>query len=431
MANQSKGRSPATVAIIDGIRIPFQRSGTGYRDLMGYQLGEFAVRALLEKTGAPREEIDHLIFGITVHEVRTHNIAREVCFAADLPHQVNAHTVSVACVSANQAITNVADVIYRGYADVAIAGGVDTLSDPPISYRRKLRKKLLALRKTKGVIEHFKLFRDLRPRDLAPEPFSITEFSTDLSMGQNADRLANRLGVARSDQDEFAVRSHNLAVQAQESGVLAEEIAPVQTNGQTIASDNGPRKGSTIEKVAKLRPAFSADGTVTAGNSSFLTDGAAAVLLMSEEKAKALGLKPKAYLRSYAFAGTDPLEELLLGPAYAIPLALKRAGIGFENLDVLEIHEAFAVQMLSVLRLLESDEFAREKLGRSGAVGKVDWDKLNVHGGSLSLGHPFGATGGRLVTTCLNRLIREDGQFGLVAACGGGGCGNAIILERA
>jgi len=431
MATKGSTNVPARVVLIDGVRVPFQRSATGYKNLMGYQLGEFAVRALMEKTGLPSSEVEYLIFGTTVHEVKTHNIAREVGFAAELPHTINAHTVSAACVSANQAITGAADIIYRGYADVALAGGVDTLSDPPLHYQRKMRQKFMAMRKAKGFMDYLRLFADVRPKDLAPEAFAINEFSTGLSMGQNADRLAKRLGISRAEQDEFAVRSHKLSAAAQESGILESEIAPVTLNDKTISRDNGPRPDTSLEKVASLRPVFSKDGTVTAANASFLTDGAAVVLLMSEDKARELGLEPKAYLRSYAYAGTDPLEELLLGPAYATPLALERAGLQFSDLDIIEIHEAFAAQMLAVMRLLESKEFAKEKFGRSSAIAKIDMDRVNPFGGSLSLGHPFGATGARLATTCANRLQREDGRFGLVAACGGGGCGSAMIWERA
>jgi acetyl-CoA acetyltransferase family protein len=426
--NQAAVAEP--VAIIDGMRTPFLRSGTGFTDKMAYELGALATSALIAKTKLPPETVDNLVMGTTVHEVRTHNVAREVSLAAGLPHAVRSHTVSAACVSANYAMCNVADSIYRAYAQVGIAGGVESLSDVPIQFQQKMRRKFMAMRKAKTVMDYVKLFGDVRPKDLAPEMFAIIEWSTGLNMGENGDRLAKRLDISRDDQDAFAVRSHALAVAAQESGVLADEIAPVEVGGKTITGDNGPRAGTTPEKVAKLRPAFSKDGTITAANSSFLTDGGAAVLLMHPDKAKEFGLKPKALLRSYAMSGTDPLEELLLGPAYATPWALDRAGLTLADIDVLEIHEAFAVQMLAVIRLLESDAFAKEKLGRTKAVGKVDWDKLNTLGGSLSLGHPFGATGARLVTTCVNRLIREDGQFGLVAACGAGGCGNAMVIER-
>lgn len=422
------------VAIIEGARTPFLRSGGAYRELMAYDLGRLAVTGLLHKTGLAGREVEEMIFGITINDPRTANLAREICLSAGLPAKVHCYMLSEACVSANQAIANAADLIYRGYADCVIAGGAEFLSDLPIRYPRRMRAKFMAAAKAKGPRDLFRLFKDVRPADFKPEIPAVDEFSTGLTMGQNADRLAKRLGIGRRAQDEYAVRSHQLSAKAQEAGLLDREVVPVTLPPTflPIARDNGPRGDTSLEKMGKLKPAFDPRyGTVTAANASFLTDGASAVLLMSEEKAKALGLRPKAYLKAYAFAGTDPLEELLTGPAYAIPTALDRAGLSLDDIDVLEIHEAFAASLLAVVQLLESETFAKENLGRAAAVGKVDFDKLNLLGGSLSLGHPFGATGGRLITTCCNRLLREDKQFGLVAACGGGGCANATILERA
>lgn len=432
MANAHNASVPR-VAIIDGTRTPFQRSGTGFVDIMQHELAAAAIRGLLDRTQLPPEAVQELVLGCTIQNHRTNNVARDAGLAAGLPHHVNAHMVSAACISANRAIGAAAEQILRGHADVAIAGGVETLSDPPIQYQRKLRKKFLAMGKAKGWLDYLKLFSDVRPRDLRPDLFAIAEYSTGLSMGQNADRLAKRLEIPRAAQDEFAVRSHQTAGKAQAEGRFDDEITPVQSSpdGPTITTDNGPRADTTLEKVAKLRPAFAKDGTVTAASSSFLTDGAAVVLLTSEAAAEKYGLKPKGYLHAYAYAGTDPLEELLVGPAYATPTVLDRAGLTFDDIDVLEIHEAFAVQVLAVLKLLASDQFARDTLGRDRAVGRVDPAKLNTWGGSLSIGHPFGATGARLITTCLNRLHQEDGTFGLVAACGAGGCGTAVIVERA
>lgn len=422
------------VAVIDGIRTPFARSGTSYNDLMAYDLGRYAVSGLMNKTGLDPNEVDDLIFGIVVPDPKTGNVAREVCIGAGLPNKVRTYTVTVACISANQAASNGADLIYRGYADVVIAGGCETMSDVPIRYQKKVRQMLIAAQKAKGPKDYLKIFKDIRPADLKPDAPGIIEFSTNLSMGQNAERLSKRLEISRQDQDEFAVRSHELSVKAQEEGLLADEIVTVipPPYFKAVTKDNGPRADATLEKISTLKPAFDKFyGTVTAANASFLTDGGSAVLLMSEEKAKELGFKPKAFIRSYAYAGTDPLEELLLGPAYATPMALDRASLTLKDMGVLEIHEAFAAQMLAVIKLLESKTFAKEKLGKASAVGKVDFDKLNLLGGSLSLGHPFGATGGRIITTCCNRMIREDKEFGLVAACGAGGCGTAMILERA
>jgi acetyl-CoA acyltransferase len=308
------------------------------------------------------------------------------------------------------------------------------MSDAPILFQKKMRQKFLASQKAKGLKDYYQLFKDVRPRDLKPDLPGIVEFSTGLSMGQTAERLAKRLGITREAQDEFAWRSHKLAAEAQQKGWFAGEILSIAPppKFKPVQIDNGVRGETTIEKLAKLRPAFDPKyGTVTAGNSSFLTDGASAVLLVGEDKAEEWGLTPRAFLRSYAFAGSDPLEELLTGPAYAIPMALDRAGLSFDDIDVWEIHEAFAAQVLAVRQLLADDAFAREKFGRKQAFGLLPLDKLNTCGGSLSIGHPFGATGGRILTTCANRLIRENGRFGVVAACGAGGCANAMVIERA
>ncbi len=274
----------------------------------------------------------------------------------------------------------------------------------------------------------------LRPKDFVPDAPAVAEFLTQRTMGLDCDILAARYNVGRKEQDEFAVRSHQLSAKADAEGLLAPEIVPVEVTPsfKRIAKDNGFRADTTFEKVSKLKPAFVKDGgTITAANASFLTDGAAAVLMMTEEKAQQLNLKPKAYIHSYTFVGCDIENELLLGPAYAVSKLLKQTGLGLSDIDVFEFHEAFAGQILTNLKCLASDEFAKEKLGRDKAVGVVPMDKFNLWGGSLSLGHPFGATGARLVTTASNRLIKENGKYALIAACAAGGHGHAMILEKA
>jgi len=307
------------------------------------------------------------------------------------------------------------------------------MSDIPISYRKPMRQKFMEAQRYKGPLDYLQFLKGMNLKDLLPEIPSIAEFSTGRIMGEDCDRLAARLGVSREEQDEYAVRSHLAAAAATKEGLLAGEIDPVMVppDFRPIREDNGFRADTTPEKMASLRPAFVKKyGTVTAGNSSFLTDGAAAVLLMAEDTANALGYTPKASIRAYAYSAQDPQEELLLGPAYATPKALDLAGLELSNMDVFEFHEAFAGQILANLKCLASDRFAGEKLGRSRKVGDVPMEKFNTLGGSLSLGHPFGATGARLVTTAVNRLIREDGTFALVAACAAGAMGSAIILER-
>jgi acetyl-CoA acetyltransferase family protein len=431
-------KSMKRVAVIDGCRVPFQRSGTGYYDLMAWQLGSFAVKGLLARTGLSPDEVDHVLMGCVATDIATTNVAREVALGAGLPITVPAHTCTLACVSANMAFTNGANLIETGNADVVIAGGVESCSDADIKISKRYRRFILDVtmyHKPKNFAGMLKHLKNMSPLDfLIPEKPAVAEYSTGLLMGQTAEILARRLGISRQEQDEYAVLSHQRAIKAQEDGVLKKEIVPVVAPGKdkAIVSDNGPRKETTIDKISKLRGAFDKKyGSVTAANSSFLTDGGSAVLLMSEEKAKELGLKPKVFLKSYAYTGQDLVEELLLGPAFSIPAALKKAGLRLSDIGVLEIHEAFASQMLGNARCLASKQFAKEKLGLSREVGEIDFDKMNRYGGSLSLGHPFGATGGRLITTCCNRMLDEGQQFGVVAGCGAGALGNAIILEAA
>lgn len=421
------------VVIIDGTRTPFLRSGTDYQDMMAYELGASAIKSLVHKTALKAELIDQVIMGTVIHNIRTPNVARESALIAGLSPFTPAHTVSQACISANVAISQIADMIKLGSIDVAIAGGTDSVSDIPIAFRKKMRKKLFNARKIKNFGDSLKFVTSLRFSDFKPDIPDITEFTTGLSMGQDADLLAARLGISRTEQDEYAVRSHHLAAKAAQDGLLAKEISAIETSPKfkTISKDNTYRADSSVEKLAKLRPAFDKrNGTLTAANSSFLTDGASAVLLMEEDKANELAYKAKARIKAYTFVGRDPKTELLLGPAYAIPKVLKMAGLSLSDIGVFEIHEAFAAQVLAIVKSLDSDKFGRGRLGLSGKFGEIPMDKLNLLGGSLSLGHPFGATGGRLLTTAANRLIAEDKQFAVLAACAAGGHGHAMVIER-
>lgn len=421
------------VVLVEGTRIPFLRSGTGYVDLMSYQLGAMAIKGLMTKSAVDVAEVSQVIMGTVVHNITTPNVAREASLTGGIPHTKPAHTVSQACISANAAIAQAVDLIEQGRADVVVAGGTDSVSDIPIPFRKEMRKKLFAARNIKSFGQMMKFVSSLRPADFKPSVPAIAEFTTGRSMGQDCDLMAARYGIEREAQDEFAVRSHKLAAQAAEQGILSEEItaASFAPSFKTIEADNTYRGDSSVEKLKKLRPAFDKrNGTLTAANSSFLTDGAAVVLLMSEEKALALGLKPKAVIRNYVFTGQDPDEELLLGPAYATYKILEKEGISISDIDVFEYHEAFAAQILTNLQCIDSDRFAKEKIGASKSLGEIPIDKFNVHGGSLSLGHPFGATGARLLTTAANRLQREDGQLALIAACAAGAHGHAMLLER-
>jgi acetyl-CoA acetyltransferase family protein len=418
---------------VDGCRIPFLRSGTGYKNLMAYDLGRIILKVLLERNPIDPAAIDRVVMGSVIQEVKTTNVAREAALGAGYPLSVPAHTITMACISSNAAITAGMDMIRSGEADIVVAGGVETMSDAPIRLRPKLRKKLVQMGRIRGIGDVAKLLSGLRPSDLLPELPSISEFSTRKTMGQSCEVLAAKFGVSRAEQDEYALRSHRLATEATEKGLFARELVPalVEPGFEPIMADNGIRADSTSEKLASLRPAFvKPHGTVTAGNSSFLTDGASATLLMSEEKCLAIGLKPKAYLGHYTYVAQDPDEDLLLGPALAIPKVMEASGLKAGDIDVFELHEAFAGQVLAVLNALQSEAFARDVLGRSSALGEIPLEKLNIRGGSLSIGHPFGATGARLVTTAANRLIDEGGQWGLIAACAAGGLGHALLIER-
>ncbi len=421
------------VVVIDGTRTPFLRSGTAYMDLMTYQLGGFAIRGLLLKTGLDPKLVDTVIMGTVISNVKTSNVAREAALSAGIPNSVPCSTVTQACISANQAICSGVEKIQCGQADIVIAGGTESISDAPILFRKKMRTKLMNAQKLKGMGDTLKFITSLEFADFKPEAPAVAEYLTGRTMGQDCDILAARYGATRKEQDELSVRSHKLAAAAAEKGILAKEITPVELapNFKAIKADNGVRGDSTYEKMASLKPAFTKPhGTLTAANSTFLTDGASAVLIMSEDKAKELGFTPKAYIHSYTFAATDPGEELLLGPTYAISKLLDKTGLTLDQMDVIEFHEAFAGQVVANIKCMASAEFAKTKLGKDKPVGQMNMDKVNLWGGSLAIGHPFGATGGRLVTTAANRLIAENGKYALLAACAAGAHGHAMILER-
>jgi len=419
------------VVVVAGTRIPFATSTTIYMDEMAVDLQRLAISGLLTQTALPKEAVDYVIAGSVIQEVRTSNIAREAAINAGLPVTTGAHTIAQACISANAAICAGAEKIMTGHADVVIAGGSETFSDVPIRLSRVLRQKAItsqkAMRKggTMGAMKH--MLKGLKMKDISLETPAIANYTTGEVMGVSSDRLSAKFGVTREEQDEFTVRSHTLAAKAHADGFYKEEITAYK--GST--EENGIKGDSTYEKVAKLKPAFvKPHGTHTAANSSFLTDGAAATLLMSEEKALEMGYKPLAYLRDWSFKACDPFEELLLGPTVCSQDVLSRMGLNMEeDVGVFEIHEAFAGQILSNLTAMDSQKFADDHFGGK-KVGKVDVDKMNTKGGSLAIGHPFGATGSRLVTTAARRLQQENQRFALLAACADGGMGHACVLER-
>lgn len=422
------------VAIIDGVRTPFAKAGTALRSLSAIELGKLAVTELVHRTDLDPESLGLLTFGTVIPSVLAPNIAREIALMPLIPKRVDAFSVSRACASANQAITDAADQIVLGHVEVAIAGGAESLSNVPILHSRGFSDALVAASKAKTLSQRVQAFSKIRGKDFIPITPAIAEVTTGETMGQSAEKMAKLNGITREAQDALAYASHRNAAAGTADGRLTAEIVPVALPPKyenAMTADNGIRTDTTLEALAGLRPVFDKRyGTVTAGNSSPLTDGGAAVLLMREDIAKARGYTPKAFIRSYAYAAIDPGEQLLQAPVLAAPVALQRAGLTLADMDLIEMHEAFAAQVLSNLAGFESKYWA-ERAGFSAPVGTVDRSKLNVMGGSVAIGHPFGATGARITTTLVNELARRNGRYGLMTVCAAGGIGFAMVVERA
>jgi acetyl-CoA acyltransferase len=433
--NGNSGNGRRRVVIVGGVRTPFVKAFGQLIKVDTIGLGVAAVGALLERTGLPRKEIDGIVWGGVILPGMAPNVGREIALDLRLPASVEAMTVTRACASGLQAITTAAAAIERGDADVIIAGGSDSTSNAEIKLPQKVVHAMAPLAFGKATpADYLGVLAQLWPiTEILPQRPKIAERTTGEVMGEAADKMARRNEISREAQDAFALASHQRAAAAIASGRFAREVAPIETPDGIVHNDNLVRADTSLEKLAKLKPVFASaagGGTVTAGNASPLTDGAAAVLLMTEDKAKALGLAPLAALRSWAYVGVDPADQLLLGPALAMPKALDRAGLALADIDLVDLHEAFAAQVLSVLKVLGSKAFAESRLGRSQAVGVVDPARLNVHGGSIALGHPFGATGARIVTTMANELALTGKQTALIGICAAGGLGAAAVLER-
>jgi acetyl-CoA acyltransferase len=421
------------VAVVAGVRTPFTRAGTSFKGFSAIELGKLCVGELLQRSNLSGKEVQALIFGTVVPNVLAPNIGREISLMPLLPKGVDAHSVSRACASSNQAITDAADQIALGHHDVMIAGGAESLSNVPVLHSRGFADALVSASRAKSLGGRIGALARIRPRDLVPITPAIAEPTTGETMGESAEKMAKINGISREDQDQFALRSHRLAAAGTADGRLTAEIAPVLVPPKyetVVQTDNGIREDTSYDKLAALKPVFDRRyGSVTAGNSSPLTDGGACVLLMSEDRAKSLGYEPLGYIKSYAYAALDPGEQLLMGPVLAAPVALHRAGLTLADIDLVEMHEAFAAQVLSNLQGFESYEWAH-RAGFDEPVGEVDRARLNVMGGSIALGHPFGATGARITTTLLNEMARRDAQYGLMTVCAAGGLGFAMVLER-
>lgn len=421
------------VAIVSGLRTPFAKQASHYRGVNAIELGKMVVNELITKTELDPNLIERVVFGQVVVLPEAPNIAREIVLGTPMNVRTDAYSVSRACATSFQSIASLADSITVGDVSVGVAGGADSSSVVPIGVSKKLSLALVDLQKARTLGQKLSILKTLRPKDLLPVPPAIKEYSTGLSMGQNAEQMARDRGITREEQDALAHRSHTLAAKAWESGILDDEVMTAYVPNYTkepLSRDNIVRFNSTLEGYAKLRPAFDRKyGTLTAANSTPLSDGAAAVVLMSESKAKALGYEPLGYIKSYAFSANQADHDMLMGPSYATPLALKKAKMKLKDLDLIEMHEAFAAQALSNVQAFGSTQWAKENLGQRTKIGDIDMDKFNVNGGSLAYGHPFAATGARLITQTLNELKRRGGGVGLTTACAAGGLGAAMIVE--
>ncbi|MFT6397461.1 MAG: acetyl-CoA acyltransferase [Bradymonadia bacterium] len=420
------------VAIVDGLRTPFAKQATYFKTTTSRELGQMVVAELMARTALDPALVDQVVYGAVAPSVEAPNIAREIVLGTGMDRRTDAYSVSRACATSFQSTVNIAESIMAGAAEIGISGGADSTSVVPITVSQKLAISLLALTKAKSAGARLKILSSLRPKDLAPVPPAIAEFSTGLSMGQSAEQMAKDWGISRAEQDELAHRSHVLATKAWNEGKLDKIVmsAHVSPYKGSLAKDNCLREDSDLAKYAKLRPAFDrTHGTVTAANSSPLTDGASALLMMSESKAKELGYEPLGYIRSYAFAALDPRKDLLMGPTHASPLALDRAGAKLKDMTLIDMHEAFAAQIACNLRGFASRKYAKDELGRSSAMGEIDMDKFNIWGGSIAFGHPFAATGARMIVQTLHGLRERGGGLALTTACAAGGLGAAMVLE--
>lgn len=409
------------VAVVGGIRTPFVKAGTVFRDLSQLQLSTHVVRALLERSGLSAEKVDQLVWGRVLHDPFISNLAREIVIDLKLPASIRAYLVSNNCITSIHAATDVADAIQQGRIEVGIAGGVESMSSPPVLFGREGSRIFLEAAMAKNARDRLKVFSRLRPRHFIPSPLSFKEPSTGLTMGEHAEITAKEWGITREEQDEIALRSHRRAAEATRDGRLPAEIAPLKG----IAQDTIIRFDTSRERLGSLKPVFdqTGRGTITAGNSSPLTDGAAAVLLMSEERARSEGMEPLAFIRAVEYAGIHPKDGLLMAPAIAVPRLLRRTGLKLSDMDIVEVHEAFAAQVAF-------NQAAWKKGWKEEAIGEVPPDKINPLGSSIAVGHPFAATGARIISTLAHEMKRRDARYGLISVCAAGAMAAAMVLER-
>ena len=424
------------VVLVDGVRTPFTKSGSKYRHTPAYELGRVVASKLLDRNQIDPHDVDEVIFGCTGNPPEAANISRVIALQAGLPDTISAFSVHRNCASALEALVQGSLKIKSGEATTILAGGTENMTQMPVMYQPGLQEGLENFMKAKSLVEKFNVLRKLKLKDLKPR-IAILEGLTDpfcgLNMGQTAEKLAREFGLSRQDQDAFAVTSHEKALAAIKNGNLGEEITPVfalPDYKEAVTDDVGPREGLTLDKMSKLKPYFDRKhGSVTVGNSCPITDGAAAMILMEEEKAKAAGFKPLARVVSYAFAGLEP-DRMGLGPVFSSFKALQKANLKLSDMGRVELNEAFAAQVMACLEAFKSKKFCQDRLGLTEAMGEIPIEKLNVNGGAIALGHPVGATGTRLVLTLAKELKRSNQKYGLATLCIGGGQGGAMIIEN-
>lgn len=422
------------VMVVNGVRTPFVRAHTVYQKMPPSTLGGIVLRETIARSDLDPELLDELYFGIVSPPAEGTNVAREALFDSGLPSSIPCTSINRYCASSIEAAAGLSGKITSGQISAGIAGGVESISSVRALFSQEATEFFQTLVQAKTPGQRLAALRNLKPQHFIPHPPGVKEPTTGLSMGQSADLMVREFKIGREEQDKYAVDSHLKAHNAWERGFYKTHVVPVATpEGKLIDRDTDIRANTSMEKMSKLKPVFYPDGTITAGNSSPLTDGASAALLMSENKVNELKLKPLGFIRSFAAAAVDIKKEpLLIGPAFAIPKALKLAGVKWDEIDLIEMHEAFAGQVLATLKALGSPEWAKEKLGQKDeAVGQVDMAKLNVNGGSIPLGHPFGATGVRLILQCFHELKIRQKKLGLISVCAAGGLGMAMIIEAA
>lgn len=419
---------------IDGARSAFTKSFGTFEDFDTLRLFSAVTDGLLKKLPIDTAEIDEIIAGAVIPQTKNPNLARDTALNLNLSAHIHGYTLNRACTSSMQAAADAVRSIAFGNPALILAGGVECLSDVPIVYSRQARKFLVKLNKAKSISEKLGLLGSFDAKAWMPKAPDLFEPMTGLTMGQHAEIMAKMNLISRIDQDQFALNSHAKAARAEALGIFRDEIVPIWSGSSfdnLVDKDNLIRPDTTIEALSKLRPVFDRKhGTLTAGNSSPLTDGASIGLFADEKRALELGLRPKSLIADVVFAGVDPSEQLLIGPAIAIPMLLARNNLKVSDIDRFEIHEAFAAQVLSCLRSMESDDFCQKYLGSSKAIGPIPEDIINVNGGAIAIGHPFGATGTRLITSMSNELIRSDKELGIIAICAAGGMAGAMLIRR-